>query len=441
MRISIIGTGHVGLTTAACMAHVGHEVLAVDEDDERVVTIARGDVPFHEPGLLELVREGLDTGRLRVSTDLEEASAHADVVFICVGTPTKESGEANLVQVERVATIVARNLNGYTVVAEKSTVPVDTGLWVRRTMEIEAPPSAEFDVASTPEFLREGKAVQDTLEPDRIIVGTSSPRAAAVLKDVYRPIVDQVGCPVVVTDLATAELIKHSSNAFLAMKISFINSIADICERTGADVEVVAQAMGLDHRIGSEFLRAGIGFGGECLPKDIQAYRYRADQLGVDFDLLTAVERVNDARIPLFVEKIRSVLWNLEGKQVAVWGLAFKPETDDLRHAPAIRVVRRLMAEGAHVVAHDPVAIPAAKHVLAEGSFSEDPYEAARGAHCVAICTDWPEYAAADLGRLRETMARPVIVDGRNVLHPDVAVAAGFIYASVGRPTVRPPDR
>jgi UDPglucose 6-dehydrogenase len=346
-----------------------------------------------------------------------------------------------VVQVERVATIVARNLNGYTVVAEKSTVPVETGLWVRQTMEIEAPPTAEFDVASTPEFLREGRAVQDTLEPDRIIVGTSSPRAAALLKDVYRPIVDQAGCPVVVTDLATAELIKHSSNAFLATKISFINSIADICERTGADVEVVAQAMGLDHRIGPEFLRAGIGFGGECLPKDIQAYRYRADQLGVDFDLLTAVERVNDARIPLFVEKIRSVLWNLEDKQVAVWGLAFKPETDDLRHAPAIRVVRRLKAEGAHVVAHDPVAIPAAKHVLADSSFSEDPYEAARGAHCVAICTDWPEYAAVDLDRLRETMARPVIVDGRNVLHPDVAVAAGFIYASVGRPAVRPTKR
>jgi UDPglucose 6-dehydrogenase len=441
MRISVVGTGHVGLTTAACMAHVGHEVLGLDDDAERVATIARGDVPFHEPGLPELVREGLDTGRLRVSTDLREAAPHADVVFICVGTPTKESGEANLIQVERVATIVARNLDGYTVVAEKSTVPVETGLWVHRTMAIEAPPTADFDIASTPEFLREGRAVQDTLEPDRIVVGTSSPRAAAWLEDLYRPIVDRAGCPLVVTDLATAELIKHSSNAFLATKISFINSIADICERTGADIEVVAQAMGLDHRIGPEFLRAGIGFGGECLPKDVRAYRYRAGQLGVNFGLLTAVERVNGARVPAFIDKIRSVLWNLEDKRVAVWGLAFKPETDDLRNAPALEVVRRLMEEGAHVVAHDPVAIPAAKHVLPECSFAEDPYEAAHDAHCVTICTDWQEYAATDLGRLRETMARPVIVDGRNILHPDVAADAGFTYASVGRPAVGPAAR
>jgi UDPglucose 6-dehydrogenase len=436
MRVSVIGTGHVGLTTAACLAHVGHEVLGVDDDAEKVATIGRGDVPFHEPGLLDLLREGLDTGRLQVSTDLAEASRHGEVAFVCVGTPTKANGEANLVQVERVATIVARNLDGYTVVAEKSTVPVETGLWVRRTMETEAPAGADFDVASTPEFLREGRAVQDTLEPDRIVIGASSERAVDRLREVYRPIVDRVGCPVVVTDLATAELIKHSSNAFLATKISFANSIAEICERTGADVEVVAQAMGLDPRIGSAFLHAGIGYGGSCFPKDVRAYRYRAEQLGVSFEILDAVERVNEARIPAFVEKIRSVLWNLEDKRVAVWGLAFKPETDDLRHAPALEVIERLRAEGAQVVAHDPVAIPAAKHLLPDVSFTEDAYDAAQGAHCVAICTEWPEYVGADLERLRGLMARPVIVDGRNLLHPDAAVAAGFVYASVGRPTV-----
>ncbi|MDP9343278.1 MAG: UDP-glucose/GDP-mannose dehydrogenase family protein [Actinomycetota bacterium] len=436
MRVSIIGTGHVGLTTAACLAHVGHEVLGVDDDAEKVATIGRGDIPFHEPGLSDLVREGLDTGRLRVSTDLAEGARHAEVSFVCVGTPTKPNGEANLIQVERVATIMARNLSGYTVVAEKSTVPVETGHWVRRTMEVEAPAGAEFDVASTPEFLREGRAVQDTLEPDRIVIGASSERAVERLREVYRPIVDRTGCPVVVTDLATAELIKHSSNAFLATKISFANSIAEICERTGADVEVVAQAMGLDPRIGSAFLRAGIGYGGSCFPKDVRAYRYRAEQLGVDFEVLAAVERVNEARIPSFIEKIRSVLWNLQGKRVAVWGLAFKPETDDLRDAPAIQVIERLQAEGAHVVAHDPVALPAAKHLLPDVAFSEDAYEAAREAHCVAICTEWPEYASADLEKLRGLMARPVIVDGRNLLHPDAAAAAGFVYASVGRPTV-----
>jgi UDPglucose 6-dehydrogenase len=441
MRVSIIGTGHVGLTTAACLAQVGHEVLGVDDDAEKVATIGRGDVPFHEPGLTDLLREGLDTGRLRVSTDLAEAARHAEVSFVCVGTPTKPTGEANLVQVERVATIMARNLDGYTVVAEKSTVPVETGQWVRRTMEVEAPPGAEFDVASTPEFLREGRAVQDTLEPDRIVIGASSERAVERLREVYRPIVDRTGCPVVVTDLATAELIKHSSNAFLATKISFVNSIAEICERTGADVEVVAQAMGLDPRIGPAFLRAGIGYGGSCFPKDVRAYRYRAEQLGVEFEVLAAVERVNEGRVDSFVEKIRSVLWNLEGKRVAVWGLAFKPETDDLRHAPALEVIERLGAQGAHVVAHDPVAMAAAKHVLPEVSFSEDAYEAARDAHCVAICTEWPEYASVDLERLRDLMARPVIVDGRNVLHPEAVAEAGFVYASVGRPTGGPAGR
>jgi UDPglucose 6-dehydrogenase len=436
MRVSVIGTGHVGLTTAACLAHVGHEVLGVDDDAEKVATIGRGDVPFHEPGLLDLLREGLDTGRLRVSTDLGQAATHAEVAFVCVGTPTKPNGEADLIQVERVATIVARNLDGYTVVAEKSTVPVETGQWVRRTMVTEAPAGAEFDVASTPEFLREGRAVQDTLEPDRIVIGASSDRAVHRLREVYRPIVDRTGCPVVVTDLATAELIKHSSNAFLATKISFVNSIAQICERTGADVEVVAQAMGLDPRIGPAFLRAGIGYGGSCFPKDVRAYRYRAEQLGVDFEVLAAVERVNEARIPAFIDKIRSVLWNLADKRVAVWGLAFKPETDDLRHAPALEVIEGLRAGGAQVVAHDPVAMPAAKHLLPDVSFSEDAYEAARRAHCLVICTEWPEYAAADLARLREVMARPVIVDGRNLLHPEDAAAAGFVYASVGRPTV-----
>jgi len=438
MRISVVGTGHVGLTTAACLAHVGHQVLGVDDDAEKVASIARGEVPFHEPGLTELVREGLDNGRLRVSPDASAAARHGDIVFVCVGTPTKESGEANLVQVERVARVVARSLEGYTVVAEKSTVPVETGLWIQRTIGREASPDAEVDVASNPEFLQEGRAVKDTLEPDRVVVGAESERAVERLREAYRPIVDRAGCPFVVTDLATAELIKHASNAFLSTKISFINAVADVCERTGADVETVAAAMGLDPRIGPAFLRAGLGFGGECLPKDVRAFRYTAEQLGVGFGLLGEVERVNVARIDAFVEKIRAVLWHLEDKRVALWGLAFKPDTDDLRHSPALEVAHRLVEGGAHVVAYDPVAMPAAKPLFGDVEFAADPYEAVRGADCLAVCTEWSVFATADLDRLRDEMAHPVVVDGRNVFHPAAMAAAGFTYASMGRPTQGP---
>jgi UDPglucose 6-dehydrogenase len=439
MRVSVVGTGHVGLTTAACLAHVGHEVLGVDDDAEKAAAIARGHVPFHEPGLTELVREGLDAGRLLTSNDPREAARHGEVVFVCVGTPTRESGEANLDQVERVARMVADTLDGYTVVAEKSTVPVATGQWIRRTIEQAAPPGAQFDVASNPEFLREGRAVQDTLQPDRVVVGSDSRRAIDRLRDVYRPIVDAAGCPFVVTDLATAELIKHASNAFLATKISFINSVADICERTGADVETVAAAMGIDERIGSSFLRAGIGFGGECLPKDVRAFRYTADQLGVDFGLLAEVERVNLARIDAFVEKVLAVAGDLEDRRVGLWGLAFKPDTDDLRHSPALEVARRLMAGGARVTAFDPVAMAPAKPLLEGVEFAADPYEAAREADCLAICTEWSVFASADLHRLHDAMARPAVVDGRNVMDPVAMAEAGFTYASMGRPTVGPP--
>jgi UDPglucose 6-dehydrogenase len=436
MRISVVGTGHVGLTTASCLAHLGHQVLGVDDNAEKIEMISRGDVPFHEPGLAELVREGLDAGRLRFSSETHEAARFADVVFISVGTPTRATGEANLVQVEQVSRTIARNLDGYTVVAEKSTVPVETGVWIERTISRTAAPDAEFDVVSNPEFLREGKAVRDTLEPDRIIVGSSSPRAVERLREVYRPILDRTHCPFVVTDLATAELIKHASNAFLATKISFINQLADVCERTGADVETVASAMGLDPRIGAAFLRAGIGYGGACLPKDVQAFRFKAHELGIDFDLLDAVDLVNRSRIPRFIEKVRSVLWNLEGKKVAIWGMAFKPDTDDLRNAPAIEIARQLLAEGADVAVHDPVAMPVAKPMIPDAAFWSTPFEAARDADCLVVCTEWEEYATADLARLRDVMAHPVVVDGRNVFHPEHMASAGFVYASMGRPTV-----
>ena len=438
VKISVVGTGHVGLTTAACLAHIGHEVLGVDDDAEKIAQIERGEAPFHEPGLSELVAEGLDTGRLRVSTSTAEAAAHAEVVFVCVGTPTLPSGEADLAQVERVGRAVAANLHGYAVVVEKSTVPVETGVWLQEIMDQERNGHGEFDVASNPEFLREGQAVRDALEPDRIVVGADSERALERLREVYRPIIDSTGCPFVTTDLATAELIKHSSNAFLATKISFINQVAEICERTGADVEEVAHAMGLDARIGPSFLRAGIGYGGECFPKDVRAYRYKADQLGVDFGILREIEQVNAGRVEAFVEKIRTVAGGLSGRRVGLWGLSFKPETDDLRNAPAVEVARTLLDEGAAIVAHDPAAMTAVKRLLPEIGLASTPYDAARDAECLVICTEWPEYAAADLERLRGEMASAVVVDGRNVFRPRDMAAAGFVYASIGRATVRP---
>jgi UDPglucose 6-dehydrogenase len=300
---------------------------------------------------------------------------------------------------------------------------------------------ASFDVVSNPEFLREGKAVRDALGPDRIVIGTSSPRAVQRMRELYQPILDTTRCPFLVTDLATAELIKHASNAFLATKISFINQLADICEQTGADIETAAAAMGFDPRIGPDFLRAGIGYGGACLPKDVQAFRFKAQQLGVDFQLLDAVDSVNRNRIPKFLDKIRSLVWNLEGKRVAVWGLAFKPDTDDLRNAPAMELVSQLMANGATVSVHDPVAVSAAKLLIPEASFHSDPYDAAGDADCLAICTEWQAYAGADLQRLRDAMAQPIVVDGRNLFRPEDMAEAGFIYASIGRPLVEGPPR
>ena len=437
MKISVVGTGHVGLVTAACMAHIGHEVLGIDEDGDKIARIRAGVVPFLEPGLPEMVNEGLASGRLRMSTEVADAARETGTVFVCVGTPTLESGEPDLRQVKRVARTLAAALVDYVVVVEKSTVPAGTGAAILATLREVASPSATVDVASNPEFLQEGHAIRDTLEPTRIVVGADSDRAVETLRRIYRPILDRSGCPFIVTDIPTAELVKHSNNAFLATKISFINLVADICERANADVETVAMAMGLDPRIGSSFLHAGLGYGGECLPKDVQAYRYAAEQLGADFSLLAEVDRINRERQDRFVEKIEASLGGLHGKHIAIWGLAFKAGTDDLRHAPAINVAQRLCAAGASVTAYDPVAVEEAQSQLPEVGFASGPYGAAQGADALAICTDWPEFAEADLGRLRAAMARPIVIDGRNMLDPKAMEDAGFLYMSTGRPTVR----
>jgi UDPglucose 6-dehydrogenase len=437
VKVTIVGLGHVGLTSAACLAHVGHDVVGIDEDPDKLRIIGGGDSPFFEPELPHLIRSGLDEGRLSVTGDLSEAARHGEVVFICVGTPIRETGEFNLTQVERVARTMAPHFERYTVLAEKSTVPVGTAEWIRRTAGWTAP-GAEFDVASNPEFLREGQAVRDTLRPDRIVVGANSERAHDRLRELYRPILDATRCPYVATDVATAEIIKLASNALLATKISFINSVADVCEAAGADVEIVARGMGLDPRIGPEFLQAGLGYGGFCLPKDVAAFRHKARELGVDFGILSEVARVNEGRIEAVLSKLRTILWNLEGKRVAVWGLAFKAGTDDLREAPAIALVRALRAGGAEVVAFDPVASPAAAKDLPDVTFAAGPIEAASGANAVVVATEWALFEGVDLAQLRDVMAEPVIVDGRNALDARVAVEAGFVYASVGRATLYP---
>ena len=437
MRITVVGLGHVGLTSAACFAHLGHDVLGVDDNAEKLEVIRGGESPFHEPGLPALIRGSLRSGRLTLADPLN-ASFTSEVSLICVGTPIRGTGEANLTSVENAARRIASSQSGYTVLTEKSTVPVGTGDWIRRTAEL-VYPSADLDVASNPEFLREGKAVEDTLAPSRIVVGAQTDRALVALKKLYQPILDRADCAYVETDIATAELIKLASNAFLATKISFINSVADVCEAAGADVRVVADAMGLDPRIGRAFLEAGIGYGGFCLPKDLAAFQYRASELGVDLSLLSEVARVNNERNDRLISRMRAVLWNLEGKRIAVWGFSFKPDTDDLRDAPALRLIEGLREAGCEVVVYDPVVSD--DEIIATGAeAATDPYEAVSGAHAVVLCTEWDELRSVDLERTSRLMEQKVMFDGRNMFDPSAAVDAGFIYVGTGQ-QIRYPRR
>jgi UDPglucose 6-dehydrogenase len=443
MNISIIGTGHVGLVTGACFAEIGNQVICVDNDEKKIDTLKRGKMPIYEPHLGELVKKNVNEEQLFFSTSIEEGVSKSSVIFIAVGTPPKENGEADLSSVEKVCSQIARNMKDYKLVVEKSTVPVQTGQWIKRLFSLHDS-HQDFDIASNPEFLREGSAIHDFLNPDRIVIGVENERTASILKELYSPIIKRSfdsslksslvnHIPLLITDLQSAELIKHASNSFLAAKISFINAVADICERVGADVEKVAQGMGYDPRIGPAFLKAGVGFGGFCFPKDLQAFIQIAGKFNYDFALLKEVERVNKDRPRRLVEKIEEALWVLKDKTIGILGLAFKPDTDDMRFAPSIEVINLLQKEKAKVKVYDPVAMDRAKMILKDVEYGKNPYLVAEGSNALVIVTEWGEFRDLDLAKIKDLLANPVIVDGRNIFDPVKMKRLGFIYKAMGR--------
>lgn len=429
MKISVVGAGYVGLVSGACFASLGNEVICVDIDTKKIAMLKKGKLPIYEPGLEEMVKENLKNGNLVFTTDLAAAVRKTEIIVIAVGTPPKPNGEADLSYVEDVARTIAKEMNGYKVVVEKSTVPVQTGEWIEKTLRRFAKKNAKFDVVSNPEFLREGSAVQDFMNPDRVVLGVSSKKAREILNDLYKPL----KAPMVFTDIKSSEIIKHAANSYLAMKISFINAISRICELSGADVEQVALGMGLDRRIGRNFLNAGIGFGGFCFPKDLSAFVRISEKLGYDFHLLKAVQDINEAQKKFFVEKIEQAIWNINGKTIGVLGLAFKPNTDDMRYAPSVDIIAALQSMGAKIKVYDPHAMEKAKEALKGVQFCEDSYSAAKKSDCLVILTEWNEFKELNLAKIKKLLHQPVIVDGRNIYDPEKMKDLGFRYFSVGR--------
>jgi len=429
MNVCIIGTGYVGLVTGATLAELGNRVICVDNNEAKIALLNRGEIPIYEPGLSELIATSRQAGRITFTSSIAEGVKPSEVVFIAVSTPPKPDGSADLSAVAAVAREVAGNLNGYKVVVDKSTVPVKTGEKVAETIERYSPEGSEFDVVSNPEFLREGSAIYDTFHPDRIVIGTPSRRAAEILVELYKPL----NAPVIITDINSAEIIKHAANSFLATKISFANALARICEAAGANVEEVTRGVGLDNRVGAKFLNAGVGYGGSCFPKDVSAFISISEELGYDFRLLKEVERINEEQIDFFFRKIKDTLWILEEKKIAILGLAFKPNTDDMRSAPSVKIIRKLLAEGAKVRAYDPKAMEKAREELPGIEYCRDPYQAAEGAEALVILTEWNEFKEMDLARMKELLHQPIIIDGRNIYDPERMAEAGFTYCSVGR--------
>jgi len=436
MDVSIIGSGYVGLVTGACFADVGHNVVCVDNDARKIETLRAGRVPIYEPGLEELIHRNVAAHRLRFTESVKEGVDNSQIVFIAVPTPPHSDGSVDLSFIEKVAREIAGVLTDYRVIVDKSTVPVKTGEKVAESIKRYNRHGAKFDVVSNPEFLREGCAVHDLMHPDRIVIGAQSEHAADLMKKVYEPFM----APILVTDINSAELIKHAANSFLALKISYINAVSAICQASGADVEKVADGIGMDRRIGRNFLNAGIGYGGSCFPKDIAAFITISEQLGVPFSLLKEVQRINAAQKERFLKSIRDTLWILRDKKVAVWGLTFKPDTDDIRSSVAIDLVAEMLCEGAQVSVYDPKGMERAREVaeIKAARFCNTALEAVDGAEALIIATEWEEFANVDLAVVKEKMTTPIVFDGRNLFDPPTMAKLGFRYYSIGRNPVTP---
>jgi UDPglucose 6-dehydrogenase len=436
MDISIIGSGYVGLVTGACFADVGHNVICVDNDESKIKTLQAGRIPIYEPGLEEIVHRNVSAHRLHFSSSIREGVDKSQIIFIAVPTPPQANGDVDLSFIEKVSREIADVLTDYRVIVDKSTVPVKTGERVAETIKRYNRHGAKFDVVSNPEFLREGCAIHDLMHPDRIVIGAQSQHAIDLMKKVYEPFM----APVLVTGINSAELIKHAANSFLALKISYINAISAICDASGADVEKVADGIGMDRRIGRQFLNAGIGYGGSCFPKDVAAFIQISEQLGVPFTLLKEVQRINAGQKERFLKLVRDTLWVLREKKIAVWGLTFKPDTDDVRSSVAIELVDAMLREGAHVSVYDPKGMEKARELktVADAKFAASALEAVDGAEALVIATEWSEFANVDLAAVKQRMTTPIIFDGRNLLNPETMGELGFHYHSIGRASVLP---
>ena len=437
MNIAIVGSGYVGLVTGVCLAEIGHSVICVDIDSEKIKKLRQAQIPIYEPDLSGLLKKNLKNKRLSFTTSIKEATKKATAIFIAVGTPSKKNGDADLTYVENVAREIALNMDSYKLVIEKSTVPAETGKRIQRTIKLNLPRKyrkdqkniLEFDVASNPEFLREGSAVYDFMHPDRVVIGVETKRAERLLREIYKPLKPHM----IVTNISSAELIKHASNSFLATKISFINAIAQICDHVGADVLKVAEGMGFDKRIGRKFLEAGIGYGGSCFPKDVDAFIRLSEKNGYDFKLLQEVRQVNEYQKMAFLHLIEDKLWIIKNKVIGILGLAFKPNTDDMRNAPSIDIIKALQHEGATIKVYDPVAMPNAKKIFKGLSYCKDPYVLAKGCDCLLLLTEWEEFAKLNFKKIKQQMRQAILFDGRNLHHDKDLSALGFEYHGIGR--------
>jgi len=429
MKVSIIGTGYVGLVTGACLAEIGNEVICIDNDKAKVDRLKKLVMPIYEPGLEEIVKKNFRKKKIIFSSSIKEAVEKTEVIFIAVGTPSRQNGEADLTGIENVATRIAESMASYRLIVEKSTVPVATGEWIKHTIQINNKKKINFDVVSNPEFLREGSAIDDFMCPDRVVIGVESDKAKNKLTELYKPL----KAPIVVTDIKSAELIKHASNSFLAAKISFINAVSQICELVGADVVKVAEGMGLDKRIGRAFLDAGVGYGGSCFPKDVDAFITLSAKAGYDFSILKAVRDTNNNQKKTLIKKLEKKLWILKDKTVGILGLSFKPGTDDMRNAPSLDIVKMLQQEGVKIKAFDPQAMPKAKAILNKVEFCKDTYDLAKACDCLILVTEWDEFKKIDFKRIKKLMKQLIVFDGRNIYDRKKLEKIGFKYLGVGK--------